>query len=61
MDRNQTCLIITKRGISRGLRDKETNKKDQFNYNLCSSHELIKENFAVKDDLISFILENPSH
>jgi prenyltransferase beta subunit len=25
-----------------GLRDKEANKKDQFNYNLCSSHELIK-------------------
>jgi len=61
MDRNQTCLIITKRGKSRGLRDKETNKKDQFNYNLCSSHELIKENFAVKDDLILFIPENSSH
>ena len=44
-----------------GLRHKEANKKDQFNYNLCSSHELIKENFADKDDFISFILENPSH
>jgi len=61
MDRNQTCLIITKRGKPRGLRDKEANKKDQFNYNLCSSLEFIKENFAVKDDLISFILENSSH
>ena len=60
MDRNQTCLI-TKRGKLGELRDKEANKKDQFNYNLCSSHELIKENFAVKDDLISFVPENPSH
>jgi len=60
MDRNQTWLI-TKGENQGGLRNKEANKKDQFNYNLCSSHELIKENFAVKDDLISFVLENPSH
>jgi hypothetical protein len=49
------------KGKSGWLRDKEANRKDQFNYNLCSSCELTKENFAVKDDLISFILENPSH
>ena len=49
-----------KKGIirERVLRDKEANKKDQFNYNLWSSHELIKENFAIKDDLISFIPES---
>jgi hypothetical protein len=52
---------MPKKGKIRGLRDKEANKIDQFNYNLCSSHELTKENFAIKDDLISFILENPSH
>jgi len=51
-----------KKGEIRGrLRGKEANKKDQFNYNLCSSHELIKGNFAIKDDLISFIPKNPSH
>jgi hypothetical protein len=60
MDRNQTCFI-TKRGKSGGLRDKEANKKDQFNYNLYSSHELLKENFAIKDGLISFVPKNPSH
>lgn len=31
-----------------GLRDKQRNKKDQFNYNLCSTHELMKDNFVGK-------------